>query len=273
MKGDEVYLKESDLTSFVHELAKVSGKSPLEPPVQGQQARYMAQKMVHFQQDALEAVAEMMADPPTCGPRTLALVTQLAKGNGVADRVYADTHGQPAKKAGQPELRAEALAISGMIWEIVLARGSGSLAPLLPLPTGEIAAAAYARHVPQPVPVCDATPPPALVRRKKPALQLTLREMVKNHPRKNGKTGFTVRELRPVMNIASDTLKLALDDPFRLRLDSVAGLAHLIGKAPWQVAEALIRQGEAVRKSKKQKPGNTCSQSSKERSATTETAS
>ena len=64
----------------------------------------------------------------------------------------------------------------------------------------------------------------------------TLHDIVTNFRRWDGSTGLRVREMTGAMRLAAETLRVALDEPERLSLANIFGLAQLVADLFHQVA-------------------------------------
>lgn len=113
----------------------------------------------------------------------------------------------------------------------------------------------------------DAVPPMSLSRqhdapdrasRRTGSRRRTFSDIVRRHPRANGKCGFTVRELCAAMHISAASLTEARDNPGRLSLNSVVGLAEAMGESPLHVIlDLLAEAGTKKRKKRKnRRPGS-----------------
>ena len=70
----------------------------------------------------------------------------------------------------------------------------------------------------------------------------TLHDIVTNFRRWDGSTGLRVREMTGAMRLAAETLRVALDEPERLSLANIFGLAELTGITPAQLVADLFHQ-------------------------------
>lgn len=100
-----VTLDYDDLTRLAQHLA--AQLPQLEPPIYGPRSGYLAKQLVHYEDEAGEALTEIEADPLAYGPLVYALVTRLAIGNSVAHEVLDALSRDPAPSHG-----AATLAIS-----------------------------------------------------------------------------------------------------------------------------------------------------------------
>jgi hypothetical protein len=78
----------------------------------------------------------------------------------------------------------------------------------------------------------------------------TSRDIVEHHPRGNGKSGFTVRELCSTMHIRAASLTEARNNPGRLSLNAVVALADAMEECPMPVIMDLLAEA-ATKNTKK----------------------
>ena len=141
--GDGASLDYADLARLTQDLAGAAEPHTLDPPIYGPRSHYLAKRLLNYRDEAVDALAELEADPRACGPRVYALVTDLAVGNSVAEEVFRATAGHlplgrppgsvPGKRApAAPPVHARVLALE---------RARGSL-------LDPWAAAAYLARVP-----------------------------------------------------------------------------------------------------------------------------
>jgi hypothetical protein len=121
--GDKVDLDYADLTRLVKGLTDSLYLPELDPPICAGDAAYLASRMVNGQDEALEALAELAQNPLAYGPRVFALVTRLALGNSVADRVFGATHRGPQGRPGRPDPALVRAAAPAQVWALRAARG------------------------------------------------------------------------------------------------------------------------------------------------------
>jgi hypothetical protein len=78
----------------------------------------------------------------------------------------------------------------------------------------------------------------------------TFRAIVQQHPRANGKVGFTVRELCAIMRISAASLTAARINPGRLSVKAVMALAGAMGEEPLLVFADLLAEAQKKRRRK-----------------------
>ena len=70
----------------------------------------------------------------------------------------------------------------------------------------------------------------------------TLHELISQFRRPDGTQGLRVRELTRAMHVAAETLGIAIDEPERLSMASIFGLAELLNITPDQLVADLFHQ-------------------------------
>jgi hypothetical protein len=105
----------------------------------------------------------------------------------------------------------------------------------------------------QPVASVPAPSPPAQTPARSGTIaRRTFRDIVRQHPRANGKRGFTVRELCRAMRISAASLREAHANPGRLSLKAVSALANLMQEPLLPVLADLLAGAGTRRKRKNQ---------------------
>ena len=95
-----VYLAADDLAHLTQYLAASPELPELAPPIYPGNARYLAKRLVNYQDEALEALADIALHPLAYSSRVFELVSGLALGNSVADEVFRATHRGPQGRPG-----------------------------------------------------------------------------------------------------------------------------------------------------------------------------
>jgi hypothetical protein len=90
--GDLVYLNDEDLAHLKQRLAASPKLLELDAPFYPDRTGYLSKRLVNYQDEAQEALADIEANPLDYGNRVFTLVTNLALGNSVADEVFRATH-------------------------------------------------------------------------------------------------------------------------------------------------------------------------------------
>ena len=189
-----------------------------------------------YQQQAVLALAEL---PENVGMRSslaYALLTKLAQGHGAAPHFSEPTQQaqpQPADtfrpRAGEQLVPAPGPAES----TADSADGAGEESGFLPS-----------------LPLAPRATEKGASRRKAPTWR-TFRDIVRHHPRPEGRVGFTVRELCTLLRISTASLAEARDNPGRLSLNAVVALAEVMQKNPLNVM--LVISAEAEEKKRKKR--------------------
>ncbi len=117
-----VSLDKRGLTRMVRRLTEYLEMCDMEHLIHRPDAPYIAQQLVNFQDEAIQALPELEANPTACGPAVYRLVTGLARGSSVAQEVYRATgpHERP-DGADDPELART--AVHGRLQALRKARG------------------------------------------------------------------------------------------------------------------------------------------------------
>ena len=121
-----VTLDEDDLTYLANRLALSSEVPALDPIIHGPRAGYLAKRLVNYEDDAIEALEEMLANPLAYGPVVYRLVTSLALGNLVADEVFQATHQGPWGRPGGPDRDAARATVRERLEALRRARGEAA---------------------------------------------------------------------------------------------------------------------------------------------------
>ena len=123
LEGELLYLDHQDLVHLTQRVAAAPElPAPDHFPVYNDQAGYLARRLVKFQHQALHALAEVEAAPRAYGGSVLALVLDLAAGNGIAQQVYRDT-AQERPRPGGPDPAAVRQAAAARVEAVRAARG------------------------------------------------------------------------------------------------------------------------------------------------------
>ena len=193
-----------------------------------------------YRQHAVQALAELQANPHVVGPLLYALVTQLAQDH--------------AEVAPDPDVLTEA--------------GSHPANPLRP-PARErpFPAPFPAVESPEPgavgtglapsEPLLPPPHPPGRAPRRPAPRRRTFRAIVERHARADGKVGFTVRELCATMRISAASVAHARVNPGHLSVEKVVALAEAMSECPLGVL--LDLSAEAGRKKRRKRKNERCS--------------
>jgi hypothetical protein len=104
------HLNGDDLAHLAQRLAAAPRVPDMDSLLHGSRARYLAKRLVNYQNEAVEVLAHIEADPEAYSLPIYRLVTGLALGNAVADEVFQATHRgphpEPARAAVHERLQA-----------------------------------------------------------------------------------------------------------------------------------------------------------------------
>lgn len=89
--AQHAYFDAEDLARLTQRLATTPGLPQLSPVIYCDEAVYLARHLVHRQNEALRALAEIEVNPTAYGGIVCGLIFSLATGNGVAHEVYRRT--------------------------------------------------------------------------------------------------------------------------------------------------------------------------------------
>jgi hypothetical protein len=87
VEREQITLAYQDLVYVTQYLARSPELPILDPPIYSEQTVLLAQQHMHLAELAVWTLPELEAEPSNCGPRLYALVSRLARGNGVAEQV------------------------------------------------------------------------------------------------------------------------------------------------------------------------------------------
>jgi hypothetical protein len=234
VQGPAVWLEWPVLARLVQRLAASGDYPALDPPVYGPAAAELAAQLMAYQDLARQAQAQLAETPGGGNPLYYELVATLARDHPTAARVYAATHELAAEKPNRPGPlgldQPPASAAPEPAAVDFSATGGLTLPPEASLPTPAAAAQTPERRL-------------STARR-------TFRDIVQQHPRANGKRGFTVRELCRAMRISAASLREAHANPGRLSLNAVSALAALM-QEPLLLVLADLLAGAGTRKKRR----------------------
>jgi len=226
-----VWLEGPVLERLVQRLASSPAYPVLDPPVFGPAAAKMAEERTAHKALARQAQAQLKETLEGGNPLLYELVVTLAQDDATVARVYAATH-EPADEAQRPD-------------PLVLGPPPASAVPSSPAVGVPLAGA--------PLPPVSTPAPPAPVPAPERSLATTRRtfgDIVRHHPRANGKVGFTVRELCRAMRISAASLREAHANPGRLSLSAISALATLMQEPLLSVLGDLLA-GAGTRKKRR----------------------
>jgi hypothetical protein len=134
LRGDAVYLDEDDLSYLAQRLAASRSLPDLDPALYPDRACYLAKRLVNYRDEALEALADIEANPLAYGGRVFELVTGLALGNSVADTVFRVTYRGPKGRPGSPDPAPARASVHAQVRALRHARGEVYLQAMAELP-------------------------------------------------------------------------------------------------------------------------------------------
>jgi hypothetical protein len=171
---------------------------------------------------------------PECSLLLSELAAMSAGGYATAAQVYAVAHEPATKEQNQPD-------------PLELDQPPALAAPCSSA-TDSSAIGWLALQVVASVPALS--PPTQTPARSGTTARRTFRDIVRQHPRANGKRGFTVRELCRAMRISAASLREAHANPGRLSLKAVSALADIMQEPLLPVLADLLA-GAGTRKKRK----------------------
>jgi hypothetical protein len=121
--GDAVSLDYQDLKHLMQRLAASEELPELDPPIFPDRAVYVFKRFANYQDEALEALPEMAANPLVYGSRVFTLVTNLALGNSVANELFHATHRRPQGRPGNVDPALARATAHEQVRELRRARG------------------------------------------------------------------------------------------------------------------------------------------------------
>ena len=95
----------------------------LDPPISPDRAAYVFKRLFNYQDEALEALPDMAANPLAYGSRVFTLVTNLALGNSVVDELFHATHRGPQGRPGRVDPALARATAHEQVRELRRARG------------------------------------------------------------------------------------------------------------------------------------------------------
>ena len=239
VNGKSVTFDWPGLARRVHGLAASAEWPAPDPPTDEPSAAELAGQFRAYRRQAVPDLAELHESPRARGLLAYALLTQLAHGHALAERLddaVQEAPQHPGDDAG-PLALEQFVPSPGPAGETADSREEGR---------GE----------------ADAVPPLTLLRPNNPlgrvprrngSKRRTFRDIAEHHPRGNGKFGFTVRELCATMRISAASLTEARDNPGRLSVNKVVALAGAMGESPLQVLVDLVAEAGTKNQKKRGK--------------------
>jgi len=121
--GDAVSIDYQDLKHLTQRLAASDELPELDPPIYPDRATYVFKRFVNYQDEALEALPDIAANPLAYSSRVFTLVTNLALGNSVADEVFHATHRGQQERPGTVDQALARATVHEQVRELRRARG------------------------------------------------------------------------------------------------------------------------------------------------------
>jgi hypothetical protein len=123
-----VFFAQDDLAYLAYCLALSSEVPELDPIIHCPSAGYLSKRMVNFADDAIDALADIEANPLAYAPAVYRLVVSLALGNSVADTVFRATHRGPWGRPGGPDRDVARATVHERLKALRQARGEAEFA-------------------------------------------------------------------------------------------------------------------------------------------------
>ena len=121
--GDAVSFDDEALQHLTQRLAASEELLKLDPPVSPDRAAYVFQRFANYQDEALEALPDIAANPLAYSHRVFTLVTNLALGNSVVEEVFQATHRGPQGRPGRVDPALARATAHEQVRELRRARG------------------------------------------------------------------------------------------------------------------------------------------------------
>jgi hypothetical protein len=123
VEGDAVSLDYQDLQHLTQRLAASEELPELDPLIYPDRAVYVFQRFANYQDEALEALPDIAANPLAYSYRVFTLVTNLALGNSVVDEVFHATHREPQGRPGSEDAALARATVHEQVRALRRARG------------------------------------------------------------------------------------------------------------------------------------------------------
>lgn len=123
VNGDAVSIDYQDLKHLAQRLAASENLPKLDPPIYPDRASYLFKRFVNYQDEALEALPDIAANPLAYSSRVFTLVTNLALGNAVADELFHATHRGPQERPGSVDPALARATVHKQVRALRRARG------------------------------------------------------------------------------------------------------------------------------------------------------
>jgi len=143
--SDAVSIDYQDLKHLTQRLAASDELPELDPPIYPDRACYLSKRLFNYQDEALEALPDIAANPLAYSSRVFELVTTMALGNSVVDEVYHATHRGPQGRPGSADPALARATVHEQIRALRRARGEIGHQVIPERPAGPAAPAAPGR--------------------------------------------------------------------------------------------------------------------------------
>ncbi len=123
LEGDAVSIDDENLQHLTQRLADSPELPELDPPISPDRAAYVFKRLFNYQDEAQEALPDIVANPRAYGSRVFTLVTNLALGNSVVDELFHATHRGPQGRASTVAPALARATVHEQVRELRRARG------------------------------------------------------------------------------------------------------------------------------------------------------
>lgn len=123
LEGDAVSIDDENIQHLTKQLAVSNELPELDPLIYPGRAVYLFKRFANYQDEALEALPDIAANPLAYGSRVFTLVTNLALGNSVADELFHATHQGPQGRASTVDPALARATVHEQVRELRRARG------------------------------------------------------------------------------------------------------------------------------------------------------
>lgn len=121
--GDVISLDDQTIQHLTQRLTASEELPELDPANYPDRGDYLSKRLVNYQDEALEALPDIAANPLAYGSRVFTLVTNLALGNSVADELFHATHQGPQGRASTVDPALARATVHEQVRELRRARG------------------------------------------------------------------------------------------------------------------------------------------------------
>lgn len=121
--GDAVSLDDHALLHLSQRLAAAEELPELDPASYPDRGDYLSKRLYNYQDEALEALPDIAANPLAYGSRVFNLVVTMALGNSVADTIFHATHQGPQGRPGTEDLTLARATVHEQVRALRQARG------------------------------------------------------------------------------------------------------------------------------------------------------